>query len=162
LVPDALTNEMIRARMKEPDVKAGLILDGYPRTVAQAQTLDSIMAELGERISLVPYLTISEPEAMERLGGRRVCTLNGEHVYHVRDNPPKVDGFCDIDGAPLKIRDDDKPEPIKERIGKFKAETEPVLEYYRARGVLREINAEQPIAQVTADLKAALSAALTS
>jgi adenylate kinase len=159
LVPDALTIEMIKGRLREPDAVNGVILDGFPRTVAQAEALDSLMAELGQRILVVPYFVISETEALQRLSGRLICTANDQHVYNVRDNPPKKPGVCDIDGAPLKTRDDDKPEAIKARIAAYKADTSPVLDYYRARGVLREINAEQPIDQVTAELKSAVEAA---
>jgi len=159
LVPDALTVEMIKGRLHQLDAASGVILDGFPRTVPQAEALDGLMAELGERILIVPYFVISEGEALARLSGRLVCTANDNHVYNIRDNPPKKPGVCDVDGAPLKTRDDDKPEAIKARISAYKADTQPVLDYYRARGVLREVNAEQPIDQVTADLKAAVEAA---
>ncbi len=155
-VPDALTNEMIRTRLKEADVKAGLILDGYPRTLPQAEALDAIMAELGERIGLVPYLTISEDEALARLSGRLVCTKDDNHTYNTRENPPKTPGICDLDGAPLKVRDDDKPDQIRQRIAEYKTLTEPVLGYYQARGVLHQIDAEQAIDRVTTDIKQAL------
>ena len=150
---------MIKGRLREPDAVHGVILDGFPRTVPQAEALDVLMAELGERILIVPYFVISEAEALARLSGRLVCTANDNHVYNLRDNPPKKSGVCDIDGAPLKIRDDDQPDAIKARIGAYKADTGPVLDYYRARGVLREINAEQPIDQVAAELKTAVEAA---
>ncbi|MHB8625728.1 MAG: adenylate kinase family protein [Aggregatilineales bacterium] len=159
LVPDALTVEMIKGRLREPDAANGVILDGFPRTLPQAEALDGLMTELGEWILLVPYFVISEGEALARLSGRLVCTANDNHVYNVRDNPPRKPGVCDIDGKPLKVRDDDQPEAIKARIAAYKADTEPLLDYYRARGVLREINAEQPIDRVTADLKAAVEAA---
>ncbi len=159
LVPDSLTVEMIKGRLHELDAANGVILDGFPRTVAQAEALDALMAELGQRIMVVPYFAISESEALSRLSGRLVCSINDNHVYNVRDNPPKQPGVCDLDGAPLKTRHDDEPEAIKTRIAAYKADTEPVLSYYQAQGVLREINAEQPIERVTADLKAAVEAA---
>src|SRR5579864_4336642 len=116
LVPDALTIEMIKGRLREPDAANGVILDGFPRTVAQAEALDALMAELGQRIMIVPYFSISEAEALARLSGRLVCTANDQHIYNVRDNPPKV---CPIDGAALKTRHDDEPEAIKTRIAAY-------------------------------------------
>ncbi len=153
LVPDALTIQMIKGRLMQDDAQKGVILDGFPRTVAQAEALDTLMTELGQKVNVVPYFIISEAEALRRLGGRRVCTRNDNHVYHVVSNPPQVEGVCDIDGAPLRIREDDKPDAIRQRISDYKADTTPVLGYYRGKGLLREINAEQPIDQVTADLK---------
>lgn len=159
LVPDDLTIQMIKARLEEADAQNGVILDGFPRTVAQAQALDDLMREIGQRISVVPFFVISEAEAMRRLGGRRVCTKDDNHVYHITDNPPKVEGICDIDGAPLKIRSDDTPSAIRSRIQAYKADTTPVLDYYRSVGLLHEINAEQPIEKVTADLNAVVEPA---
>jgi len=160
LVPDDLTIQMIRGRLSQPDAVRGVILDGFPRTVAQAQALDSLLASMGTRLGLVANLDISEAEALVRVGGRRVCTLDDNHVYHIRYNPPHADGICDIDGALLKIRSDDQPDEIRKRIDIFKRDTRPVLEYYAGRdpALVRTLDAEQPIEAVTADLMAAVEA----
>ncbi len=154
LVPDTLTIRMIKGRLQESDAENGVILDGFPRTVAQAKALDELMIELGQKIAVVPFFVITEAEAMKRLGGRRVCTKDDNHVYHITDNPPNVNGICDIDGAPLKIRSDDTPDAIQKRLKAYANDTTPVLDYYREAGLLQEVNAEQPIEKVTADLKA--------
>lgn len=159
LIPDDLTIQLIQSWLHEPDAHNGVILDGFPRTLPQAQALDALLSEMGTRIDCVPLFTISEQTAMRRLGGRRQCTLNDQHIYHIEDNPPKVPGICDIDGAPLKIRPDDTPDGIKVRIDAFKTETMPVIDYYHAEGLLREIDAEQSIDQVSADVLSAVEAA---
>jgi adenylate kinase len=159
LVPDNLTIEMIRDRLMAADAGNGVILDGFPRTVPQAESLGALLESMHQKLTIVPYFVITEEEALRRLSGRRVCTVNDNHVYHVIDNPPKREGFCDIDGASLKIRSDDEPNQIKQRIASYKVETTPVLDYYRIKGLLREINAEQPIEKVSADLLSAVEAA---
>lgn len=160
LVPDDLTIAMVEERLGRADVQEkGVILDGFPRTVPQAQALDALLAKTGKRISVVPFFVITEPEAMRRLGGRRVCTKDDNHIYHVDSNPPKVAGICDEDGAPLKTRSDDEPEAIRKRISAYNADTKPVLDYYREQGLLRDINAEQAIEKVTEDLLALLKTA---
>ncbi len=159
LVPDNLTIEMIRDRLMAADATNGVILDGFPRTVTQAESLGALLESMHQKLAIVPYLSIAENEALRRLAGRRCCKINDQHIYHIDDNPPKVSGICDIDGAPLYIRSDDEPEKIKQRISSYKNETTPVLEYYRIKGVLREINAEQPIDKVSAALLAAVEAA---
>jgi adenylate kinase len=153
LIPDDLTIEMIKGRLMQPDAKEGVILDGFPRTVPQAEALTLLLESMGAQVAVVPYFVISEEQALIRLGGRRVCTHNDNHIYHIIYDPPKTEGVCDIDGAPLKIRKDDQPEAIKERIQAFKRDTAPVLDYYDKLGLLREINGEQPIDHVTALVK---------
>jgi len=159
LIPDDLTIQMIAARLQTSDALGGVILDGFPRTVPQATALDVLLRGMGTKITLVPYFVVSEDEALRRLSGRWVCTINDQHIYNLQVNPPNVAGICDIDGAPLQIRKDDTPDAIRKRIDTFKAETAPVLDYYRAQGVLHEINAEQAIEQVSADVLSALEAA---
>jgi len=159
LIPDDLTIQMIGARLQESDALQGVILDGFPRTVPQAEALDKLLADMGAQVTVVPFFTISEDEALRRLGGRLVCTVNDQHLYQLEVNPPKVAGKCDIDGAALYTRKDDTPDAIKQRIASFKSETGPVIDYYRAKGLVREINAVQPIDRVTADLTAAVEAA---
>jgi adenylate kinase len=157
LVPDTLTIAMIKDRFQQPDVATkGVILDGFPRTLAQAEALDTMLAELGEHVAAVPFFVISEAAALERLQGRMVCSKDENHNggYHIINKPPKVPGICDVCGSPLKVRKDDTPDGIRQRIEAYKRDTTPVLDYYRERGLLTEINAEQPIETVFADLQA--------
>jgi adenylate kinase len=155
LVPDHLTIAMIKERLAKPDAANGVLLDGFPRTLPQAEALDALMTEIGQAVTLVPVLVISEAVALERLSGRMVCSRDENHNggYHRVNRPPETEGVCDVCGAPLKVRKDDTPEGIKERIEIFKRDTKPVLDYYRQReGLVREIDAEQPVEAVTADL----------
>lgn len=155
LVPNDVTIRMIKERLAQPDAANGVILDGFPRTVAQAEALDKLM-----NVTIVPYFVISKEEAMERLGGRMVCSKNDQHNggYNKKDRQPKVEGVCDVCGAPLIVRKDDTPDAIKKRIELYETETTPVLNYYREKGLLKEINAEQPVEAVSADLTNAIRA----
>ncbi len=156
LVPDDLTVQIVRERLERPDAAGGAILDGFPRTVPQAEALDALLAENGHSVTVVPFFKLSKEEALARLGGRWICSKDPNHMYHTRFNPPKVPGVCDIDGAPLYQREDDTPEAHKQRIEVYMERTAPLIEYYRDRGLLVEINAEQPIEAVTAELMAAI------
>lgn len=157
LVPDDLTIRMVRARLKQPDCKAGAVLDGFPRTPAQAQALNSMLADFGGKVNVVPYIQVAEDELVKRLSGRWVCHAEG-HVYHELFNPPKKAGVCDIDGSELYQRDDDKRETVHKRIHVYMQQTSPLIEHYRNEGVLVEVQGNQPIEKVTADLLAALPA----
>jgi adenylate kinase len=149
LVPDDVTIAMIRDRLSRPDCAQGAILDGFPRTVPQAKALDSLLQEikLGE-VKKVPYVNVSEKALVERLSGRWSCKQNG-HVYHELYNPPKKKGVCDLDESELVQRDDDKSETVQRRIRVYFEQTAPLIEYYRARKVLLEIDGEGAIEQVT-------------
>lgn len=155
LVTDDLTIRMVRERLKQPDCKAGAVLDGFPRTPAQAQALNSMLADFGGKVDVVPYIQVAEDELVKRLSGRWVCRAEG-HVYHEVFNPPKETGVCDIDGSELYQRDDDKRETVQKRIHVYMQQTAPLIEHYRKEGVLVEIEGNQPIEKVTADLLAAL------
>jgi len=155
LVPDDLTIRMVRERLKQPDCKAGAVLDGFPRTPAQAQALDSMLADFGGKVDVVPYIQVAEDELVKRLSGRWVCRAEG-HVYNELFNPPKKTGVCDIDGSQLYQRDDDKRETVQKRIHVYMEQTAPLIEHYRKEGVLVEVDGTQPIEKVTADLLAAL------
>jgi adenylate kinase len=152
LVPDDITIEIVRNRITQPDASEGVILDGFPRTLPQAEALDELLASLGRSVDLVPYFKVSEEEVLARLGGRWICTQDESHVYHERYNPPQKPGICDEDGAPLYQREDDKPEAIRKRFQVYQERTAPLIAYYRERGVLVEIDAEQGIEDVTAAL----------
>jgi len=156
LVPDDLTIAMIRDRLSRPDCATGALLDGFPRTPAQAEALDAMLAEFGGRVNAVPYIKVPEETLVGRLTGRWTCRAQG-HVYHEKFNPPKQDAVCDIDGSELYQRDDDKAETVTRRIHVYLEQTAPLIEYYRENGTLIEIDGTQPIEQVSNDLMAALA-----
>ena len=156
LVPDDVTIAMVMERLSRPDCADGALLDGFPRTIAQAEALDQALAEQGHEISIVPYVAVPDEVLIERVSGRRLCRLCGES-YHVRFNPPKQPGVCDKDGGELYQRDDDKPETVRKRLQVYWEQTSPLVETYRDRGVLVEVDGDQPIDDVTADLRAAIA-----
>jgi adenylate kinase len=155
LVPDDVTIKMIRDRIGRPDCALGVILDGFPRTPAQADALEKMLAEFNGQVDAVPYITAAESVLVERTGGRFTCRASG-HIYHQTFNPPKKLGICDVDGSSLYQRDDDKVETVTVRIRVYLEQTIPLVEYYRSRGKLLEINGAQPVEQVTKDLLSAL------
>lgn len=157
LVPDDVTIAMVRDRLKQPDCQEGAVLDGFPRTPAQAEALNKMLGQLGGKVNLVPYIKVPDEALVERLTGRWTCKGPGQHVYHMKFNPPKVSGVCDNDGAPLFQRPDDQEETVVRRIAEYVKNTAPLIEYYRERGLLAEINGEQDIEKVTAELLAAVT-----
>lgn len=157
LVPDDLTIAMIRERFSRPDCARGAILDGYPRTPVQADSLEAMLKGFGGKVDLVPFITAPNEVLIERLAGRWTCRAHG-HIFHERFNPPKETGICDFDGSPLFQRDDDKAETVANRIVVYQTQTAPLIEYYRKRGTLAEINGTAPIDQVAALLVTALEA----
>jgi adenylate kinase len=159
LVPDDVTISMVRERLRQPDAQGGAMLDGFPRTVPQAQALDSLLAEFGGRVNLALYIKVPEPVLLERLSGRWTCRGPGQHTYHMLLNPPKHDKVCDVDGTELYQRADDTSEVQARRIRVFFEQTAPLIEYYQQRGLLREIDGQQPIEQVSAAMMAAVEQA---
>lgn len=155
LVPDDVTISMIRDRISRPDCEAGAILDGFPRTPAQADALETMLAEFGGEVNLVPYITAVEMVLVERASGRWTCRESG-HIYHQTFSPPKQAGICDVDGSELYQRDDDKVETVTKRIRVYLEQTMPLVEYYRNSGKLVEIDGTQTVEQVTKELLAAL------
>jgi len=151
LVPDDVTISMIRDRVARSDCKAGAILDGFPRTPAQASALEKMLAEIGSEVKLVPYITATESVLIERASGRWTCRANG-HIYHQVFNPPKESGICDEDGSDLYQRADDKVETVTKRIHVYLEQTMPLVEYYRTGGKLVEIDGANAVEQVTKDL----------
>jgi len=156
LVPDDVTIAMVMERLSRPDCADGALLDGFPRTIAQAEALDQALAQQGHGISIVPYIAVPDEVLIERVSGRRLCRLCGES-YHVRFNPPKQPGVCDKDGGELYQRDDDKPETVRKRLQVYWEQTSPLIDYYRDQGVLVEVDGDQPIDDVTADLRSAVA-----
>jgi len=155
LVPDDVTIAMVKDRISRPDCEAGVILDGFPRTPVQADATKAMLNELGEDISIVPYITAPDEVLVERLSGRWTCRASG-HIFHASFNPPSKEGICDIDGSELYQRDDDKPETVKNRIQVYLKQTSPLIDYYRKAGVLVEVRGDQEIEKVTKDLLDAL------
>jgi adenylate kinase len=155
LVPDDVTIAMVRDRLRLPDAAAGAILDGFPRTPAQAESLESMLREFNGHVDVVPFVTADEDVLVERLGGRWTCRANG-HIFNEKSNPPKNDKVCDFDGSELYQRDDDKAETVKRRIEVYFNQTSPLISYYRDHGKLVEIDGTRSIDQVTQDLLAAV------
>jgi adenylate kinase len=149
LVPDDVTVNMVRDRLGEEDAKEGFLLDGFPRTEPQAQTLDDILADTGFKLDVVLELVVDDDEVIRRLSGRRTCrTCN--HIWHVDFDPPATPGVCDIDGGELYQRDDDRAETIANRLAVYADATRPLVNYYAGRGLLVGVDATGPVDDVTA------------
>jgi adenylate kinase len=149
LVPDEVTIDMVRNRLAEPDALQGFLLDGFPRTVPQAETLDDILRETADsKLDVVLELVVDSDEVVRRLSGRRTCR-RCNHIWHVDFDPPAVEGVCDIDKGELYQRDDDKAETIKNRLEVYDDQTAPLIAYYAGRGVLVGIDATGPVDDVT-------------
>ena len=157
LVPDEITIAMFMERLAQPDAAGGAILDGFPRTVRQAEALDATLADHGERIWRVIYIEVPTEELIRRVAGRFQCPTCGT-TYHASNDPPKVAGRCDHDETPLTQRDDDRPEVVRARMAKQVPPMVAVVEHYDARGVVEHINGMQPIADVTAQILRGLTA----
>jgi len=151
LVPDEVTVGIVRERLSQGDCAKGFLLDGFPRTVPQAEALDATLAELGRRLDHVIYLDVRKETLLARLTGRRICRQCGA-TYHVVFNPPRQEGVCDKCGGELYQRDDDKEETVATRLEVNLAQMEPLLAYYEEKGLLRRVNGEQEIDAVFADI----------
>ncbi len=139
LVPDDITIGMVRDRLMKSDCVNGAILDGFPRTPTQAEALTQLLADLGGRVVSVPFIYVPDEVLIERLTGRWTCQAQG-HVYHEKNNPPKVAGICDLDGSALYQREDDKRETVMRRIQVYQDQTAPLIEYYRLQGLLVQVD----------------------
>ncbi len=155
LVPDDVTIAMIKDRLSRPDCREGALLDGFPRTAAQAEALDEMLVDLNGSVIAVPYIKVAEEILIDRLTGRWTCPVCSR-VYHENFNPPKEVGRCDYDNAELYQRDDDKAETVTQRIRVYLEQTQPLIDYYQSKGVLLEVDGDQAIDAVAADLYAAL------
>ncbi|WP_332696628.1 adenylate kinase [Halalkalibacter lacteus] len=151
LVPDEVTIGIVRDRLTEDDCKNGFLLDGFPRTVAQAEALEDLLDSMGRKINFVLNVDVPEKLLMDRLTGRRVSPSSGK-TYHVIFNPPKVEGVCDVDGKELIQRDDDKPETVKKRLEVNQKQSKPLVDFYTKKGYLRDINGDQDIDKVFEDI----------
>jgi adenylate kinase len=155
LVPDDVTIAMIRERLSRPDCKEGALLDGFPRTPAQAEALAEMLVAFKGEVVKVPYISVPAEVLIDRLGGRWTCPKDGQ-VYHVKFNPPKTAGHCDLCGSELYQRDDDKAETVARRIKVYFEQTAPLIEYYREKQLLAEIDGTQPIEKVSEQLMAVI------
>ncbi|MDU5594565.1 adenylate kinase [Peptoniphilus rhinitidis] len=151
LVPDELVIALVEDRLNKDDAKDGFLLDGFPRTVAQAVSLDSILDKNNERLTKVINISVDPEILIERAVGRRVCKTCGM-TYHVKFNPPKEDGICDKDGTKLIQRDDDTEETVKTRISVYFDQTAPLIDYYRAQNLLIDIDGAKDINKVFEDI----------
>ena len=155
LVPDDVTIAMVKDRLEKDDCQKGALLDGFPRTPAQAEALSKMLAGMGAKVDFVPYISVPADELIRRLSGRWSCPTCGR-VYHEVHNPPQTAGKCDDDAADLIQREDDKEETVKNRIQVYMQQTSPLIDYYKESGLLIEVDGQQSIEKVTADLLKAL------
>ena len=151
LVPDEVTVGIVKERISEDDAKKGFLLDGFPRTIEQAEALSEIMQELDRKIDAVINIEVPEEELMNRLTGRRICEKCGT-TYHLVFNPPKVEGICDLDGGKLYQREDDNPETVANRLNVNVKQSKPILEFYDNKNVLKNIDGSRDIKVVTNDV----------
>jgi adenylate kinase len=156
LVPDELIIAMFVERLQEGDTEDGFILDGFPRTIPQAEALAEELQKLGRRITAVLLIDVPDDVLVERISGRRVCVKAG-HNYHVKYDPPKHDMVCDQDGSRLIQRDDDKPEVVRERLKTYHEQTEPLIEYYDERGLLRRFDGTRSPDEVHRHIRATIA-----
>ena len=152
LVPDDIVVAMVEDRLAEDDAAEGVILDGFPRTVAQAEALDEMLARAGTSVSAAPYIEVPQELLLARLTGRRICTKDDQHVYHVVAMPPRQEGICDIDGAELYQREDDSEETVRGRLEKQLPPMFEVVDYYAGNKVLFSVRGDQSPEEVTAEL----------
>ncbi|MET7637510.1 adenylate kinase [Streptomyces sp. NPDC005438] len=157
LVPDEVTIGMAQDRMGEPDATAGFLLDGFPRNLVQAQALDEMLRDSQQRLDAVLDLEVAESEVVKRIAGRRSCRNDSAHIFHVEYNKPKVDGVCDVCGGELYQRDDDSEDTVRKRLEVYHSETEPIIDYYKAQGLVVTISALGKVADVTERAMSALT-----
>ncbi|MFG2111597.1 adenylate kinase [Streptomyces sp. NPDC048718] len=156
LVPDEVTIGMAKDRMEQPDAVNGFLLDGFPRNVAQAEALDEALKADGMQLDAVLDLEVPEDEVVKRIAGRRVCRTDSAHVFHVTYNAPKTEGVCDVCGGELFQRPDDSEETVRRRLEVYHKQTEPIIDYYRAQGLVATISALGKVDEVTARAMEAL------
>jgi len=157
LVPDDLIIAMIKEALEAPDADRGFILDGFPRTEAQAEALDDELKHLGRLLSSTLLIDVPEEEVVRRLSGRRVC-VKGHHNFHVDFDPPKHPDRCDLDGSRLIVRDDDKPEVVQRRLAQYREKTAPLIDYYEKRGILRRVDGSRSADEVNDQIRALIAA----
>lgn len=151
LVPDEIILGMVKERLSQADCEKGFILDGFPRTVAQAEALDNILAEMGKKLDFALALVVPDELLVERLTGRRTCKSCGM-MYHIKYKPPKVEGKCDHCGGELYQRPDDNEETVRNRLKVYHESTAPLIDYYKKRGILKEVDGSKSIEEITTQL----------
>ena len=149
LVPDELTVKILLDRVAQDDCKNGYVLDGFPRTIPQAQVLDKALSELDDAIDYAINVDVPDENIIRRMGGRRACLTCGA-TYHVEHIPPKKEGICDACGSELVLRDDDKPETVKNRLDVYHKQTQPLIDFYEAKGILKSVDGSVPMEDVFA------------
>jgi len=146
LVPDYLIIDMVKSRLSKKDCVNGFILDGFPRTIPQAEALDKLLIDLGIKLDAVLNILVTKEVILERMSGRWMCKCGA--TYHIKNNPPKQEGKCDICSANLYQRDDDKEETVLNRLKVYKQQTEPLVDYYKKQGLVEDIDGELPIPEI--------------
>nr|WSX50278.1 adenylate kinase [Streptomyces sp. NBC_00974] len=149
LVPDEVTISMAKDRMEQADAAGGFLLDGFPRNVSQAEALDVMLKAEGMNLDAVLDLEVEEDEVVKRLAGRRTCRNDGAHVFHVAYAPPKVEGVCDVCGGELYVREDQSEDAVRNRLEVYHTQTEPIIDYYKAQGLVSTIPALGEVKDVT-------------
>ena len=155
LVPDELTVRILLDRVAQDDCKNGYVLDGFPRTIPQAEVLDSELTKLGDHIDYAINVDVPDENIVERMSGRRACLTCGA-TYHIEHVPPKKEGICDVCGSELVLRDDDKPETVKNRLNVYHEQTQPLIDFYTEKGVLKTVDGTVPMEEVFAAITAIL------
>ncbi|KUO12101.1 adenylate kinase [Streptomyces sp. DSM 15324] len=156
LVPDTVTIAMAKDRMEQPDAERGFLLDGFPRNVSQAEALDELLTTEGIKLDAVLDLEAPEEEVVKRIAGRRICRNDSAHVFHVTYKKPQQEGVCDVCGGELYQRDDDSEATVRTRLEVYHTQTEPIIDYYKAQGLVVTIDSMGPVEQVTDRALAAL------
>lgn len=151
LVPDELTVDLLIDRISQPDCANGYVLDGFPRTINQAECLERALSERGEKVDFAIDIEVQDENIIRRMGGRRACLSCGA-TYHIVNVPPKAEGICDHCGAELVLRDDDRPETVKKRLEVYHAQTQPLIDFYSGRKVLHKVDGTQEMEKVFADI----------
>lgn len=157
LVPDELTIGMLMDRIQKEDCKDGYVLDGFPRTIPQAESLQKAITEMGQQIDFAINVDVSDENIINRMSGRRACISCGA-TYHIVYNPSKIPGVCDVCGSELVLRDDDKPETVKKRLSVYHDQTRPLIDYYKETGVLVNVEGTQELNKVFSDITDILGA----
>ncbi|MEX0620264.1 MAG: adenylate kinase [Solirubrobacterales bacterium] len=156
LVPDEVIIGLIAERLESGEANRGFILDGFPRTVPQAEALDLKLSEVGRQLTAVILIDVTDEEIVRRLSGRRVSSKEG-YVYHIEFNPPKVEGICDIDGSELIVRDDDKPDVVRHRLEQYHEKTAPLVDYYARQALLNRVDGSRDPDQVGESVRSLIS-----
>ena len=154
-VPDELTCDLVMDRIGQEDCKNGFVLDGFPRTIPQAEALDAALVKIGQKMDFAVDVDVPDENIVNRMSGRRAC-LNCGATYHIVSIPTKVEGICDHCGNPVVLRDDDKPETVQKRLKVYHEQTQPLIDYYKKQNILKSVDGTQPMEKVFADIVAIL------